>query len=397
MSILKNFGKLHIPYKMKDNTKATPDFKEVLSHFAIEGSVAGISPHGSGHIHDTFYVKNQEPAYPDYLLQRINHHVFRNVPQLMENIEQVTAHLRKKLDAMPGREPDREVLTLIPTHQHTSFYQDTEGNFWRLYLLLQGTRSYDLVENTQQAYEGGKAFGRFQALLADMDAHLLHESIPDFHNVEFRLKQFEAALGKDPLDRAKAVRHEIAFVRARAHQMAAIIRLGREGKLPLRITHNDTKFNNVLLDSQDKAQCVIDLDTVMPGFVAYDYGDAIRTTAVTTPEDEKDLHKIDIDLALFRGFTQGFLEETHGALTEQEIESLSLGISLLPFIMGLRFLTDYIDGDKYYKIHFPAHNLQRARAQFRLVEVLEEKSALLQGIIQEILSSCRQTVLKQPK
>ncbi|MDO6390092.1 aminoglycoside phosphotransferase family protein [Pontibacter sp. BT731] len=381
---------------MKDNTEAASNFDNVLSHFAIEGSVASITPYGSGHIHDTYYVKNQTPTAPDYLLQRINHHVFRNVPQLMQNIEQVTAHLRKKLDAMPGKRSDREVLTLIPTHQHSMYHQDQDGNYWRLYLLLQGTRSYDVVENAQQAYEGGKAFGRFQALLADMNARSLHESIPDFHNVEYRLKQFETALGENMAGRVKEVLPEIQFVRQRAHAMAAIIRLGREGSLPLRITHNDTKFNNVLFDSQDNAQCVIDLDTVMPGFVAYDYGDAIRTTAVTTPEDEKDLGKIDIDLHLFRGFTQGFLEETHKSLTDQEIGSLSLGITLLPFIMGLRFLTDYLDGDHYYKVHFPAHNLQRCRAQFRLVEVLEEKSELLQGIIEGILASCRQMVSQRP-
>ncbi|WP_101445123.1 phosphotransferase enzyme family protein [Pontibacter ramchanderi] len=377
--------------KTKASTPVTEDLKEILSHFLIEGSVASVKAYGSGHIHDTYYVQNQSLTLPDYLLQRINHHVFRNVPQLMDNIELVTAHLRKKLAAMPGREPDKEVLTLIPTRQHRSYFEDPAGNFWRLYLLLQGTRSYDLVENTQQAYEGGKAFGLFQALLADMDAHLLHESIPDFHNVEHRLKQFEAALVKDRVGRVKAVQPEIAFVKQRAYEMTALLRLGREGKLPLRITHNDTKFNNVLLDRQDKAQCVIDLDTVMPGFVAYDYGDAIRTTAVTSPEDEENLDRIDIDLGLFRSFTQGFLEETHASLTDAEIASLSPGLTLLPFIMGLRFLTDYIDGDHYYKIHAPDHNLQRARAQFRLVEVLEEKSGLLQSIIQEIYQACQHT------
>lgn len=382
---------------MQETYNLSNNFEEVLSQFDLKGSIAAVTPYGSGHIHDTYYVKNTDAAYPDYLLQRINHHVFRNVPQLMENIQQVTTHLRNRLQAMPAHDPDREVLTLIPTLQHTTYFQDTDGNFWRLYLLLQGTRSYDLVETSQQAYEGGKAFGKFQALLADMDASLLHESIPDFHNVEYRLRQFAAALEKDPVSRVKEVQPEIAFVQQRAHAMAMIVRLGREGKLPLRITHNDTKFNNVLLDSQDKAQCVIDLDTVMPGFVAYDYGDAIRTTAVTTPEDEKDLSKIDIDLDLFRSFTQGFLEETHGSLTGQEIESLSLGITLLPFIMGLRFLTDHIDGDHYYKIHFPEHNLQRARAQFRLVEVLEEKIGVLQSTIHEIAASCDQALLQQPK
>ncbi|WP_461489833.1 phosphotransferase enzyme family protein [Pontibacter sp. HJ8] len=381
---------------MQETNSVSNNFEGVLSQFDLKGGIEAVTPYGSGHIHDTYYVRNTDAACPDYLLQRINHHVFRNVPQLMENIQQVTTHLRNKLAGMPAQDPDREVLTLIPTRRHTTYYQDADGNFWRVYLLLQGTRSYDLVENAQQAYQGGKAFGRFQALLADMDATQLHESIPDFHNVEYRLRQFEEAREKDPAGRVTEVQAEIEFVEQRVHAMATIVRLGREGKLPLRITHNDTKFNNVLLDSQDKAQCVIDLDTVMPGFVAYDYGDAIRTTAVTTPEDEKDLSKIDIDLDLFRGFTQGFLEETRGSLTEQEIESLSLGITLLPFIMGLRFLTDYIDGDHYYKIHFPEHNLQRAQAQFRLVEVLEEKIGLLQGTIREIAASCAQAPVQQP-
>jgi Ser/Thr protein kinase RdoA (MazF antagonist) len=383
---------------MQESTKTPHDLQEVLSHFAIEGSIAEVSPYGSGHIHDTYCARNSDTSCPDYLLQRINHHVFRNIPQLMENIELVTSHLRKKLATKPDRNPEREVLTLIPTLvQGSYYYQDPAGNYWRLYLLLQGTRSYDLVETTQQAYEGGKAFGGFQALLADMDSSLLYESIPDFHNVEYRLRQFEDVLTKDPVGRVKEVQAEIDFVKQRAYAMATIVRLGREGKLPLRITHNDTKFNNVLLDSQDKAQCVIDLDTVMPGYVAYDYGDAIRTTAATAPEDEQDLSKIDIDLDLFRSFTQGFLEETCEALTEQEITSLSLGITLLPYIMGLRFLTDYIDGDNYYKIHSPAHNLQRARAQFKLVEVLEEKSGLLQETIQEIAAACQRASIQQPK
>ncbi|PVY43726.1 phosphotransferase [Pontibacter virosus] len=393
----KNLQSLTGPEDIETTAHKAQDIQEIVSHFAIQGHTAGGTPYGSGHIHDTYYIKNLQADCPDYLLQRINHQVFKNVPLLMENIEQVTAHLRSKLENIPGAEPDKEVLTLVPTRHQASYYQDEAGNFWRLYLLLQGTRSYDLVESPQQAYEGGKAFGRFQALLADMDASLLHESIPDFHNVEHRLRQFTQAIKHNQKDRVKHVQPEIDFVMQRAQLMSTICRLGREGKLPLRITHNDTKFNNVLLDSQDKAQCVIDLDTVMPGYVAYDYGDAIRTTAATAAEDEKDLSKIDIDLNLFRGFTQGFLEETCASLTDEEIGSLSLGITLLPFIMGLRFLTDYIDGDHYYKIHFPEHNLQRAQAQFRLVEVLEDKLELLQGIIEEISAACHQATTKQTK
>ncbi|MCJ8165682.1 aminoglycoside phosphotransferase family protein [Pontibacter sp. E15-1] len=382
---------------MKDNAMVPSQLREVLAHFTLRGSIAEISPYGSGHIHDTYFVKNGITGCPNYLLQRINHHVFKNVPLLMDNIEQVTLHLRNKLEGMPGARPDEEVLRLVQTHKHRSFHADAGGNFWRVYLLLEDTRSYDIVENPQQAYEGGKAFGKFLALLADLDITHLHESIPDFHNVESRLRLFETAIRQNLAGRVKHVPEEIAFVQQRAEGMSTICRLGREGKLPLRVTHNDTKFNNVLLDKHDRAQCVIDLDTVMPGYVAYDFGDAIRTTVNKAAEDEADLDKITVDLRLFKAFTEGFLKETSAMLTDEEIASLSLGVTLLPFIMGLRFLTDYIDGDNYYKINFPEHNLQRARAQFRLVQVLEENIETVQHTIQQASTSHRALLLNQQK
>ncbi len=238
-----------------------------------------------------------------------------------------------------------------------------------------------MVETAGQAYQGGIAFGRFGALLADLDASRLHETIPAFHDIENRLNLFREAISRNPKNRVKEVSAEIDFVEKRARQMSTILQMGRTGELPLRITHNDTKFNNVLLDSQDKAQCVIDLDTVMPGYIAYDFGDAIRTIVNTAAEDEKDLEKVGVDMELFRSFTKGFINETKSFLTVNEIHSLSMGVLLLPFIMGLRFLTDYIDGDTYYKIGFAEHNIQRSRAQLKLVEKLEEQYALLQEII----------------
>ncbi|TPE43929.1 phosphotransferase enzyme family protein [Pontibacter mangrovi] len=372
---------------MKDNKE--PQTQEALSHFILKGSIADVHPYGSGHIHDTYFVQNGTAGCPNYLLQRINHHVFKNVPLLMENIERVTQHLRDKLANVPGAQPDKEVLTLVPTHDNQSYYRDADGNYWRVYFLLEGTRSYDIVETPQQAYEGGRAFGKFLALLSDLDISQLHESIPDFHNVENRLRLFQEAMERDVAGRVREVPEEIAFVQQRAEEMSTIRRMGREGKLPLRVTHNDTKFNNVLLDKYDKAQCVIDLDTVMPGYVAYDFGDAIRTTVNKAAEDEKDLDRISINLELFNAFTEGFLKETSAILTDEEVDSLALGVPLLPFIMGLRFLTDYIDGDNYYKIHFPEHNLQRARAQFRLVEVLESHKSLLQETIQQTAAACK--------
>lgn len=356
----------------------------IISQFAILGRAGLITPHGSGHIHDTYHVKNAFPAEPDYLLQRINHHVFKNIPALMENIQLVTEHLRARLRDIPGAQPDREVLTLVPTVAQQWFYRDEAGNYWRMYYFLEDTNSYDLVQLPRQAYEGGKAFGKFQALLADLPVNLLHDTIPDFHNVVNRLRLFREAIQANPKDRVKEVAAEIAFVEERAETMSTIYKMGQQGKLPLRITHNDTKFNNVLLDKWDKALCVIDLDTVMPGYVAYDFGDAIRTTVNTAPEDEPDLQKIKIDLDLFTAFAQGFLAETSTALTPHEINSLAPGVLLLPFIMGLRFLTDYIGGDTYYKIYFATHNLQRARAQFQLVRVLEVHYDHLTKIIKEV-------------
>lgn len=372
---------------MTQNNMTAYNFPSIIAQFAIKGTVAHIKPHGSGHIHDTFRMANAQPESPDYLLQRINHHIFKNVPALSENIELVTNHLQKKMEAVPGANPDQEVLTLIPSKEGKGYIQDAEGNFWRMYLFIKNTRSYDVVESVQQAYEGGKAFGKFQALLSDLNVDHLHEIIPHFHNVENRLRLFREAIGHDPKGRVEKVSAEIDFVKRREKVMGTIYRLGKQGKLPLRITHNDTKFNNVLLDEHDRAQCVIDLDTVMPGFVAYDFGDAIRTIVNHAPEDEEDLERISVDMALFNGFTKGFLEETGSFLTDEEVNSLSHGVLLLPFIMGLRFLTDYIDGDNYYKINFADHNIRRARAQFRLVEKLETQFTLIQDIIQNIAKS----------
>jgi len=369
---------------MKESSKTGYNLAAIVGQFNIQGQAAAIEPHGSGHIHDTFRVINAEAGAPDYLLQRVNHHVFKNVPALMENIQVVTKHLREKLSALPQANPEKEVLTLVPTQSGQWYYTDADGNYWRVYYFLDNTRTYDIVENAQQAYQGGKAFGKFQRLLADLPVNQLHETIPNFHNIESRLRLFREAMAKDPIGRVKAVQPEIQAIEERIATMRTVLNLGESGQIPPRITHNDTKFNNVLLDANNKAQCVIDLDTVMPGYVAYDFGDAIRTTVNTAAEDEKDLSKIKVDLTLFRGFTEGFLSETGAFLSRTELTSLAYGVLLLPYIMGLRFLTDYIDGDNYYKIHFPEHNLQRARAQLQLVKNLEVHFKEMMAIILEV-------------
>jgi thiamine kinase-like enzyme len=355
--------------------------RPIFVQFDLKGAIKTISPFGSGHIHDTYRLTNEVNGFPDYILQRINHNIFKNIPGLTENMRLVTAHLKKRLAEIPGSDPEKEVLQMVPMKNGQYVFQDADGNHWRVFHFLKDTRSYDLVTTEQQAFEGGKAFGKFQRLLADMDATRLQETIPDFHNLESRMNLFHKAIEANPKDRVKLVAPEIEFVESRVEQMNRILKLGRAGKLPLRITHNDTKFNNVLLDQNDRGQCVIDLDTVMPGYVAYDFGDAVRTIVNTASEDEKDLEKIQVNMALLKSFAEGFLSETAGFLNRDEVDSLAMGVLLLPFIMGLRFLTDYIGGDTYYKIHFPEHNIQRARAQFRLVEKLEEQYPEIQRII----------------
>lgn len=368
---------------MQPGSQTIEHLREVAGHFKIAGEIAHIAPYGSGHINDTYHVINTDTTSPDYLMQRINSYVFKNVPLLISNIEIVTSHIKGKLQQIAGSQPDKQVLTLIKSSTDQPYYIDHEGSYWRMYLFLKETRSYDLVTTTKQASEGGKAFGKFQSFLSDLDAELIGETIPNFHNIEMRLEKFKSAQEADSEGRMSRATTEIAFLMARAKKMCAILELGRAGKLPLRITHNDTKFNNVLLDSDDREQCVIDLDTVMPGYVAYDFGDAIRTIVNTAAEDEADTSKIDVNLELFEAFAQGFLKETAKFLSAEEINSLPMGALLLPYIVGVRFLTDYLEGDHYFKTKFPHHNLQRARAQIRLLSRLEDNYDGLQSIVQK--------------
>ncbi|RYE25110.1 MAG: aminoglycoside phosphotransferase family protein [Sphingobacteriaceae bacterium] len=369
------------------------DLEEVVNQFKIKGEVREIRPYGSGHINDTYHVANTNPELPDYLLQCINSYVFKDVPLLIRNIEIVTRHIKTRLKTISGSLPDRQVLTLIETHSQKPYHKDATGKYWRLYIFLEDTLSYDIVTTVNQAEEGGKAFGRFQSLISDLNAGLIGQTIPNFHNIEMRLSKFEDALSVNSKQRVKDVIAEIEFVRVRRKTMSQILELGHSGKLPLRITHNDTKFNNVLLDKNDKAQCVIDLDTVMPGYIAYDFGDAIRTIVNTAAEDEADISKIKVNVALFKAFTKGFLSETASFLSDEEIYSLPMGALLLPYIVGLRFLTDYLEGDKYFKIHFPTHNLQRAQAQFQLLKKLEDVYPKLQEIVQTTAQEYSSTVL----
>lgn len=356
------------------------DLPSVIRNFRISGTIADAQPYGSGHINETFLVTTKEDAAPDYILQRVNHIVFKNVPKLMDNIARVTKHVGAKITASGGN-PDRETLTLISASDGKPYALDGAGNFWRIYLFIDNTRSYDIVKTPAQAYEGGKMFGSFQRMLADIPGEPLFETIKDFHNIEWRLSVFEEKLQADVKKRASSIAKEIDIVRSRAEEMKTIFRLGREGVIPTRVTHNDTKFNNVLLDMNDKGLCVIDLDTVMPGHVHYDFGDSMRTATNTAAEDEKDLSKVEMNIAIFEAYAKGFLEETKAFLVPAEIDHLALSAKLMPFIIGLRFLTDYLDGDNYFKIHRPEHNIDRARAQFKLLQSMERQFSDMKRIV----------------
>ncbi|MCJ7449506.1 MAG: aminoglycoside phosphotransferase family protein [Bacteroidales bacterium] len=361
------------------------NLKEIFDSFKAEGTFSKGEPYGSGHIHDTFRVVTAEESTDDYILQRLNNRVFKNIPELQDNIERVTRHLNLKLKSIPGSDIKRECLTLIPAKNGKSWITDAEGNFWRMYIFISNHRSYNIVDSPDKAFEGGKAIGRFQAMLADLPGVPLHETIPFFHNIEKRLETFNRTCKDDPVKRVGKVENEINSVLKRAEEMKVILRLGREGKIPLRITHNDTKFNNILLDENDKALCVIDLDTVMPGYIHYDFGDAIRTAANIAAEDEKELSKVKMDIRLFEAYARGYLSETRDTLNEVEKEFLAFAPRLITYTIAVRFLTDYIDRDNYFKIHHEHHNLQRARAQLKLVESMEEQYGEMQEIIGRLI------------
>ncbi len=361
------------------------NLKEIFDCFKTEGTFSKGEPSGSGHIHDTFHIETVEKDKDDYILQKLNNRIFRNIPELQHNIERVTVHLRKKISAIPGSDIKRECLRLIPAIDGRSWIVDKTGNYWRMYLFISNHHSYNIVDTPDKAFEGGKAIGRFQAMLSDLPGEPLYETIPFFHDVEKRLETFYSVVKADPAGRVKNVGNEIAAVLKRADAMKIILKLGKEGKIPVRITHNDTKFNNILFDENDKALCIIDLDTVMPGYVHYDFGDAIRTAANNATEDETDLTKVKMDIRLFEAYALGYLTETRSTLNSVEKEYLAFAPRLITYTQALRFLTDYIDGDNYYKIHHEHHNLERTSVQLTLLNSMEEQYGQMQQIIRNMI------------
>ena len=358
----------------------------VASHFDLGGTPARIKELTSGNINATYRLDMGEtPDAPRFVLQRINTNAFKEPVPLMNNVGLVTTHIRKSYEA-EGMDPSRRVLTFATADNGTLLYTDPEGGAWRAYTYVDHVTAYNSIESPALFEEAGRGFGEFQTRLADFPAHVLVETIPGFHDTARRYAAFRTAVEKDAVGRVASIPEEIAFFHARRELMSSIVsRLGSE--LPLRVTHNDTKLNNVLIDNETgKALCVIDLDTVMPGSALYDYGDAVRFGACTAAEDEPDTEKIGFDMALFEAFTKGFVEATAGNLTDTEIKLLPLGIAVITCELAMRFLTDYIDGDVYFKTSYPDHNLVRARAQMKLLTEVEAKLDDMYAFVQKLLA-----------
>lgn len=356
----------------------------LVDQFDLEGNVVSMGEYGSGHINATYLVEMEENGKREkYIFQQINTDIFKDADQLMANITGVTSYLRNKIEEKGG-DPKRETLQVVPTKDGKSYYRDGEGKCYRMYYFITDSTSYDVVESPKDFYESAVSFGNFQSLLAEYPAETLYETIPDFHNTGKRFQTFCQAVKEDICGRAASVQEEIAFVMAREADMTSLTGCLERKELPLRVTHNDTKLNNIMIDNETgKGICVIDLDTVMPGSSLYDFGDSIRFGANTAAEDETDLSRVSLSLELYELYVKGYLEGCQGSLTELEKELMPMGAKMMTLECGMRFLTDYLQGDTYFKIHREHHNLDRCRTQFALVADMEEKWDEMKAIIKK--------------
>ena len=359
--------------------------EKIIDCFVLPQGEVEAAPYGNGHINDTLRViVHTSEGDKRYILQRVNSYVFPKAMEVIENIEKVTEYLREII-AKEGGDPLRETLTLVETKEGNHYVIAEDGELWRMYLFIEGTKSVDLPDTTELFALSGRAFGRFQQQLGGFDASVLHETIVDFHNTPARYAQLEDAIARNAAGRLDEVSEEIAFCKKYEREVHVLLDAMKAGEIPLRVTHNDTKLNNVLLDAcSGEGVCVIDLDTVMPGLAAYDFGDSIRSGASTAAEDEQDLSKVDISLEMFKAFAEGFLAEAGAALNAREKELLPMGAKMMTLECGMRFLADHLNGDKYFKVHRANHNLDRARTQFTLVRRMEEKWDVMMQIIKAI-------------
>lgn len=371
---------------MSDVIKSAEIISEIASHFAFEGRLIHSEPYGCGHINDTYCLWFDRGSRPPirYILQKINTGIFRDIDGLMSNISLVTKHIRKKL-ASDGGDAVRGTLTVISTLDGKLYYRTADGGCYRAYGFVENTVSLQSVENPAQFGSLAAAFGHFQEQLADFDASLLVETIPNFHNTVKRFEAFSESVKANRAERRAYAEREIEFAVNRENDAGVLVGMLARGELPLRVTHNDTKLNNVLFDAvTDDAVCVIDLDTVMPGLVHYDFGDSIRFGASTAAEDEKNLDKVSMSLELFEAYARGFIASCGDKLTDAEIELLPFSAKLLTYECGIRFLSDYLDGDTYFKIHYPEQNLDRCRTQLKLVADMEKKMPIMKDITTRI-------------
>ena len=357
----------------------TKEISSAFASFSRKGNIAEVEQITAGLINATYLIKTD--ADEKYILQKINTFVFKDPEGLMNNIVGVTKHLNEKI-RLAGGDEKRETLNFIMSDSGKYYHLDSEGGAWRMYVYVDDAFTYNKAENSETLMSAGASFGRFMKLLADYPADTLSETIVNFHNTPSRYKDFLDAVEKDTAGRRAEVEKEIAFVTEREADTHRLTDLLRDGKLPLRVTHNDTKLNNVLFDkATNKSICVIDLDTIMPGLSLYDFGDSIRSGANAAKEDETDLDKIYVDLELFEGYVDGYLSETAESLTDEEINNLAFSAKLMTFECGIRFLTDYLNGDVYFRTAYEGHNLVRARNQFRLIETMEENMDKMQAIV----------------
>jgi len=362
------------------------ELKEISRHFQIYGEILHAEPLKIGHINETYTATyNQGGMRVRYIHQKINRSVFKHPVGVMKNLMRVTGHIRKKLEARNAPDLTRRTLIVIPTRDGQPCHENGHQEVWRTFVYVEGVQTHEAVQSPKQAFEAGRAFGEFQSLLVDLPGARLLETIPDFHNTRQRFENFQKAVRADGYNRAVNARREIEFAQQRQALTGVILDAMKQGKIPERITHNDTKFNNVMLDVvTGEAMCIVDLDTVMPGCALYDFGDMVRTTTSPTLEDELDLSKVRMQMPMFKQLARGYLTAAGPFLTKREKELIAFAGKLITLEIGLRFLTDYLSGDVYFRTHRPEHNLDRCRTQFKLVESIERQEAAMQKFVEQL-------------
>ena len=353
----------------------------IAINFQIEGQVEKVAPLGEGFINDTFIIKTQGDS-PNYILQRKNKNIFSPIPAMMDNIQKVCLHIKKKVEKAGG-DPLREAMTIIPAKDGKLYFLDEEDEYWAACLFIEDTIAYDAAETPELAYSGGKGIGKFQSLVADLKEPLTN-ILPGFHDIRFRFKQWDEVLAKDPVGRKAEVAEEISWIEDRRDEMLKFWEMVEEGIIPTRISHNDTKINNILFDKKGDVLCVIDLDTVLSSTILNDFGDAMRFYTNTGLEDDKNLDNVSMDMNIFKAFAKGYLEETNSFLTNKEKEYLAFSARYITYEQVLRFLMDYIDGDNYYKVKSADHNLIRTRAQYKLLQSMEDQYVEMTNTINEL-------------